>query len=160
MSDELENKAENKVENKEENKENSHEQNNKAIDYQQEAKYLEESIKKIKAGEENTVKEFLKLDNKEKAKITSAYALLSQIAIQVIVIMAMMFFLGLWLDKKLGTSPLFLLMLLLLGMASAFKSIYDIGMNQVKKFEKHDKIYHSYKKYNVYDDDEDEDSDL
>ncbi len=125
---------------------------NKGIDYKEEALYLEETIKKIKDGEENSVKEFLKLDNKEKAKVTSAYALLTQIAIQVIVIMGMMFFLGLWLDKILGTSPWFMLICSLLGMASAFKSIYDIGMNQVKKFERHDKIYNSYKKYNVYDD--------
>ncbi len=131
--------------------------NNNGIDYKEEAQYLGDTIKKLKSGEDNTVKEFLKLDTKEKAKITSAYALLTQIAIQVIVIMGMTFFLGLWLDKKLGTSPWFLLIFLLLGMASAFKSIYDIGMNQVKKFERHDKIYKSYRKYNVYDDDSDED---
>ncbi len=120
---------------------------------------LKKTVDKLRNGEDNTIKEFLKLDNKEKAKITTAYALLTQIAIQVIVIMAMMFFLGRWLDKVFNTSPLFMLLCLLLGMAAAFKSIYDIGMNQVKKFERHDKIYSSYKKYNVYDDDE-ENSDL
>ncbi len=152
MSEDFENKE---LENKE--LENNVHKNN-GIDYKEEAKYLEDSIKKLKAGEENSVKEFLKLDNKEKAKITSAYALLTQIAIQVIVIMGMMFFLGLWLDKVFGTSPWLLLIFLLLGMASAFKSIYDIGMNQVKKFERHDKIYNSYKKYKVYDDNKDDEN--
>ncbi len=107
---------------------------------------------------EGTVKEYLKLNKYERGKIASAYALLTQIAIQVLVIMIMMFFLGRWIDEKLGTSPLFLLLLLLLGMASAFKSIYDIGMNEVKKYEKHDKSYKSYKKYNYDDEDEDDDS--
>ncbi len=71
----------------------------------------------------------------------------------------MTFFLGKWLDSKFDTSPLFLLLFLLLGIISAFKSIYDIGMNEVKKYEKHDKSYKSYKKYN-YDDDDDESSDF
>ncbi len=148
MSDELE------------KKENAEEHTSKGIDYKEEAEYLQETIKKLKSSEEGTVKEFLKLDSKEKAKITSAYALLSQIAIQVIVIMAMTFFLGMWLDKKFGTAPLFMLIFLLLGMASAFKSIYDIGMNQVKKFERHDKAYKSYKKHKVVDDEDDENSNL
>ncbi len=125
---------------------------------------LQKTIDKLRNGNDNTVKEFLKLDTKEKAKITSAYALLSQIAIQMIVIMGMMFFLGRWLDKVLGTSPVFLLLCLLLGMASAFKSIYDIGMNQVKKFEKHDRVYNSYRKYKdddlVKKNDDDDDSDF
>ncbi len=119
----------------------------------------EEIQKNKKFDEEGSVKEYLKLNKYERGKIASAYALLSQIAIQVLVIMVMMFFLGKWLDEKLGTSPLFLLLFLLLGMASAFKSIYDIGMNEVKKYEKHDKSYKSYKKYN-YDDEEDDSSDF
>ncbi len=122
---------------------------------------LEDSIKEVKKNDDNsTVREYLKLNKYERGKIASAYALLSQIAIQVIVIMAMMFFLGRWLDEKLGTSPLFLLLLLLLGMLSAFKSIYDIGMNEVKKYEKLDKSYKSYKKYNYDDEDDDESSDF
>ncbi len=150
MSDNLENKEQ-------EDKEISKSE----INYKEEAEYLQETINKLKSGEDNTVKEFLKLDNKEKAKIASAYALLSQIAIQVIVIMASMFFLGLWLDKKFGTAPWFMLGLMLLGMASAFKSIYDIGMNQVKKFDRPEKTYKSYRKHNMNElenDDDDESS--
>lgn len=108
----------------------------------------------------DSLKEHLKLKNYDKRKISSAYALITQMAIQVMVIMVAMFFLGKWIDEKLGTSPLFLLLMLLLGMASAFKSIYDMGMNQVKKFEKHDKFYNSYKKYNYEDEDNDENSDF
>ncbi len=113
---------------------------------------------KNKDDEKGSVKEFLKLKQHERGKIASAYVLLSQIAIQLLVIMCMMFFLGRWLDQKLGTSPLFLLLCILLGMASAFKSMYDIGMNEVKKFEKHDKSYRFYKKYNKYDDEDDNDN--
>ncbi len=115
---------------------------------------------KKNTNKEGSVKEYLKLNKYERGKIASAYALLSQIAIQVLVIMVMMFFLGRWIDQKLGTSPLFLLLFLLLGMASAFKSIYDIGMNEVKKYEKHDKSYKSYKKYDYKDDDDDDSSDF
>ncbi len=129
------------------------ERNKNEINYKEEAEYLQETIKKLKASEEGTVKELLKLDNKEKAKIASAYALLSQIAIQVLVIMGGMFFLGFWLDKQFGTSPWLMLAFMLLGMASAFKSIYDIGMNQVKKFDRPDKTYKSYRKYKVEDED-------
>lgn len=104
---------------------------------------------------ENTVKEYLKLKKHDRSKIATAYALLTQIAIQVLVIMVMMFFLGRWLDKFLGTSPLFLLLCILLGMLSAFKSIYDIGMNEVKRYEKHDKSYKFYKKSDYNDEKED-----
>lgn len=110
-----------------------------------------------KEVKENSVKEYLKLNQRDRSKIASAYALLSQIAIQVLVIMVMMFFLGKWLDSKFDTSPLFLLLFILLGMISAFKSIYDIGMNEVKRHEKHDKSYKSYKKYDYKDDDENSD---
>ncbi len=115
---------------------------------------------KAKSEEEGSIKEYLKLKKYDRGKIASAYALLSQIAIQLLVIMVMMFFLGRWLDQKLGTSPLFLLLCILLGMASAFKSMYDIGMNEVKKYEKHDKSYKSYRKYNKYDDEDDDKSDF
>ncbi len=121
---------------------------------------LEKSINKSKKNDDKgTVKDYLKLNKYERGKIASAYALLTQIAIQVIVIMAMMFFLGRWLDQKFDTSPLFLLCFLLLGMLSAFKSIYDIGMNEVKKYEKLDKSYKSYKKYD-YEEDDDDSSDF
>ncbi len=128
---------------------------NKDLDVEKENKET-----KPKVDDDGSLKEYLKLNKYERGKIASAYALLSQIAIQVLVIMVMMFFLGKWLDEKFGTSPLFLLVLLLLGMASAFKSIYDIGMNEVKKYEKHDKSYKSYKKYRKYDDDDDDSSDF
>lgn len=36
-------------------------------------------------------------------------------------------FLGRFLDRLLNTSPLFLIVLLLLGVAAAFKNIYDVS---------------------------------
>ncbi len=118
-----------------------------------------EDEEEIKSGnDENTVKKLLKMDKAERSKVASAYALLSQIAIQVLVIMVAMFFLGKWLDEVFNTTPLFMLLLLLFGMASSFRSIYVIGMNEVNKFAKHDKSYKSYKKYDYKDEDDESDS--
>jgi len=60
-------------------------------------------------------------------------ALLSQVGIMMIVPIAGGLFAGNWLDKKLGTSPLFLLLLIAIGTASAFVSLYKFTMAANKK---------------------------
>ncbi len=73
-----------------------------------------------------------KLNRKEKRKIANAYALITQIAINVLVIIFGCFFLGRFLDGVLGTSPWLMLFFLLLGILSAFRNIYVVAMSTVK----------------------------
>lgn len=60
-------------------------------------------------------------------------ALLSQVGIMMVVPIAGGLFAGNWLDKNLGTSPLFLLLLIALGAASAFYNLYKFTMAASKK---------------------------
>ena len=52
---------------------------------------------------------------------------LTQIAVNIIVCVAIGVFLGRFLDSLLGTSPWLLLVFSLFGVAAAFKSIYDLS---------------------------------
>ncbi len=110
-------------------------------------------------SEQATLKEYLKMDSNDRAKVVSAYTLLTHLAIQVMVIIVMTFFIGKWLDEFFGTAPLFLLVFVFIGMLSAFRSIYVIGMAETKRFNNGDKTYKSYKKYD-YEDEDDETSDF
>jgi len=56
-----------------------------------------------------------------------ALALLSQIGITIIVCISIGIFLGWFLDRLLGTSPWLLLVFSLLGIAAAFKSIFEFA---------------------------------
>lgn len=60
-------------------------------------------------------------------------ALLSQVGIMMAVYIVGSVMLGNFIDEKLGTSPLFLIGLLLLGLAAAFynvfKMLYKVGTN-------------------------------
>ena len=56
-----------------------------------------------------------------------AFSVLAQIGIQIFVCVAVGVLIGQWLDDRLGTSPWFLLVFSFLGMAAAFKSMYDMA---------------------------------
>jgi len=56
-----------------------------------------------------------------------ALAVLSQIGITIIMCVAVGIFLGLMLDRWLGTSPWLLIVFTLLGIIAAFKSIFDFA---------------------------------
>lgn len=60
-------------------------------------------------------------------------ALLSQVGIMMVVPIAGGLFAGNWLDKALGTSPIFLLICIFLGTASAFLSLYKFTLAASKK---------------------------
>ena len=53
-------------------------------------------------------------------------ALGAQIAFTIIICIALSIFLGVWLDNRLGTSPVFLLIFIFVGIAAAFKAMYDL----------------------------------
>lgn len=57
-----------------------------------------------------------------KSAIQMAYA--SSIGISMALAIFGCFFLGTWLDRKLGTEPCFTLLFLLIGIAAGFRNIY------------------------------------
>jgi F0F1-type ATP synthase assembly protein I len=57
-------------------------------------------------------------------KTVKAVSLITQISISMIVPIVMCLFVGLFLDKLLGTSPLFLLIFIFLGIGGGFRSVY------------------------------------
>ena len=58
----------------------------------------------------------------KKSAIQLAYA--SSIGISMALAIFGCFFLGTWLDRKLGTEPYFTLLFLLIGIAAGFRNIY------------------------------------
>lgn len=67
---------------------------------------------------------------KGRGDLAKALAFFSQIAITIIVCVAVGVFLGGWLDNLLGTSPWLLLIFSFSGMGAAFKSIIDLGKRE------------------------------
>jgi len=59
-----------------------------------------------------------------------AFALLTQMGIMIVVCIAIGLLAGFYLDRWLGTEPLFLILFILFGIAAAIKSIVDFS----KKF--------------------------
>jgi len=60
-------------------------------------------------------------------EFTRALSVLSQIGITIIVCVALGIFLGRLLDNLLGTSPWLLIVFIFLGIAAAFKAIFDFA---------------------------------
>jgi F0F1-type ATP synthase assembly protein I len=67
---------------------------------------------------------------KEKRQLMRAFGLMSQMAVTSVGCIAISIWFGLWLDGRLGTSPIFLLVMAILGGISAIKALVDIA----KKF--------------------------
>lgn len=57
-------------------------------------------------------------------EITRAFSKLTQVAINMIVPIAMCLFIGKWLDEKFDTNLTFLFIFLVLGVASSFRNLY------------------------------------
>ena len=75
--------------------------------------------------------------NKKKstgAQIAQALSLLSQLSIMMLVSIFGCFFIGKFIDTKLNTRPIFMLIFLILGIGGAFMSVYKtvIGFTQRK----------------------------
>jgi ATP synthase protein I len=65
--------------------------------------------------------------NNVRGDLAKALAFFSQVAVTIIVCVAIGVFSGRWLDDLLGTSPWLLLVFSFLGAGAAFKSIIDLG---------------------------------
>ena len=72
------------------------------------------------------------MDN-NKMKIFQNLALVTQIGIMMIVPIFIGLFTGRFLDDKLGTGNIFLLIFIVLGVGAAFMNLYKIAMKDNKK---------------------------
>lgn len=68
--------------------------------------------------------------------IARALSKLSQVAITMVVTIGMCFFVGKWLDEKIGTNFVFLPIFIILGIGAAFRNLYVMVMLEYKKEEK------------------------
>ena len=68
-----------------------------------------------------------------------ALSKLTQVGVTMIVTIGMCFFIGKWLDKKLGTDIIFLAILTFLGVGAAFRNLYMMVMLEYKKEEEKEK---------------------
>ncbi|MCL2604541.1 MAG: AtpZ/AtpI family protein [Defluviitaleaceae bacterium] len=66
-----------------------------------------------------------KLSKEERKRIFRAAALMTQLAVGTITCVAVSILIGMLLDGWLGTSPVFILIFVFLGIAAAFKYMYD-----------------------------------
>ena len=71
-----------------------------------------------------------KQKSKERSEIFRAISLLTQVAVLVIVCIAIGVILGVFLDNFFGTSPWLLMVFSLFGMGAAIKALFDLS----KKF--------------------------
>ena len=74
--------------------------------------------------------------NKKKstgAQIAQALSLLSQLSIIMLTSIFGCFFIGKFIDNKLNTSPIFMLIFLVLGVGGAFMSVYKTVIGYTKR---------------------------
>ncbi len=57
-------------------------------------------------------------------------ALISQIGISMVVPIIMSLYIGKWLDDRLGTAPIFLFVFIIIGISSAFMSVFKLTQRQ------------------------------
>lgn len=67
--------------------------------------------------------------NKDSLK---ALSLLSQLAVTMAAPIVLGLILGAFLDRKLGTTPIFLLVMILIGIAAGFRNVYHITQSFLK----------------------------
>ncbi len=72
-----------------------------------------------------------KLKRSEKNEIASALSLITGLGINLIVVVGICLFLGHNLDKFFNTSPLFMIIFIIIGIITAFRNLYVVAMNSV-----------------------------
>lgn len=77
----------------------------------------------------------LKLKNKDKRNIAAALSFVTQLGINICVIVGICLFIGHQLDKLLSTSPVFLLIFCVLSIFASFRNIYVLSMAFIDKTE-------------------------
>ncbi len=72
------------------------------------------------------------MKEKNKREITSALTMVTQIGLNMVFIIGICVFIGRFIDSKLGTTPLFLFVFIILGMITAFYNMYQTAMSAFK----------------------------
>lgn len=67
-----------------------------------------------------------------------ALALLNQVAISMLIPIFLCVFIGIFLDEKTKSGPLWLIVFIVLGVGAAFRNLFYIVLKEVKKGEKDD----------------------
>ena len=73
-----------------------------------------------------------KLSPSERRTMMRAMGLLGHVGLTMVVCVVGCILFGKWLDEQLGTAPVFLLIFIVLGAASAIFSLYKIVMDSMK----------------------------
>ncbi len=74
------------------------------------------------------------MNNRSKrAEIVQMLSLISQLGIMMVVSIFGCFFIGRFIDDKLGTGPIFMLIFLVLGIGGAFMSVYKTVIGYTKR---------------------------
>jgi F0F1-type ATP synthase assembly protein I len=60
----------------------------------------------------------------QKRAMASGYGIAIRLAIEMVAALGVSVFLGIWIDRELGVAPLFLIILLIMGMGAAFINVY------------------------------------
>lgn len=68
-----------------------------------------------------------KMSKEDRKKILRAMSLLTQLAVGAIACIGLAVFVGFFLDERLGTSPVFILIFVFVGIIAAFKYMYDMA---------------------------------
>ena len=68
--------------------------------------------------------------------IIKSLSKISQVGITMVVTIGLCFFIGKWLDEKLGTNIIFLAIFTLLGIGAGFRNVYILIMKDYKEEEK------------------------
>ncbi len=61
-------------------------------------------------------------------------ALISQVGVMMVVPIAFGVILGNFIDNKVGTAPLFLIIMIVFGVGTAFRNLMHLGSQQTKKY--------------------------
>ena len=70
----------------------------------------------------------IKMKKQHRKEISYALSLITQIGLNIIVTIGLSLFIGKSLDDWLGTSPLFLLIFIVMGVGAAFKVLFKLTM--------------------------------
>lgn len=72
-------------------------------------------------------------NNKNKFQIYENLAFVSQIGIMMVVPIFLGVYIGNWIDEKLNTGSIFLLIFVVLGVASSFLNLYKVTVSRLGK---------------------------
>ena len=63
----------------------------------------------------------------KKRAMASGYGIAIRLAREMVAALGVSVFLGIWIDRELGVAPLFLIILLIMGMGAAFINVYKVA---------------------------------